>query len=172
MIDIGFGDAVEPAIYEVELPVLLDSPPPRLRAYPRETVIAEKFQAIVMIGRANSRMKNLYDIWVLSQAYEFEATASPRNCRDICPPQNANPERATRCLDARLCRRPGKQQQWTSFAEGIEEDLPRSSPWSTTSPHSSCLTRPLRESSGLPGRGETKTTSKPERRFTSPSAAC
>ena len=46
-------------------------PAPRLRAYPRETVIAEKFQAMVALGRANSRMKDLYDIWLLSRAYEF-----------------------------------------------------------------------------------------------------
>jgi predicted nucleotidyltransferase component of viral defense system len=70
-IDIGFGDAVEPAATETELPVLLDLPPPRLRVYPRETVIAEKFQAMVNLGRANSRMKDLYDIWVLSRTFEL-----------------------------------------------------------------------------------------------------
>jgi len=65
VIDIGFGDAVEPGLTEVELPVLLDLPSPRLRAYPRETVIAEKFQAMVALGRANSRMKDFYDVWLL-----------------------------------------------------------------------------------------------------------
>jgi hypothetical protein len=54
-IDIGFGDAVAPGLEEMELPVLLDLPAPRLRVYARETVIAEKFQAMVMLGRANSR---------------------------------------------------------------------------------------------------------------------
>lgn len=53
LIDIGFGDAIESGIAELELPVLLGLPAPRLRAYPRETVIAEKFQALVMLGRAN-----------------------------------------------------------------------------------------------------------------------
>jgi hypothetical protein len=72
VIDIGFGDAIEPGLEETELPVLLDLPAPRLRAYARETVIAEKFQAMVMLGRANSRMKDLYDIWLLSRAYEFK----------------------------------------------------------------------------------------------------
>jgi hypothetical protein len=55
----------------MELPVLLDLPAPRLRAYPRETVIAEKFQAMVTLGLANTRMKDLYDIWALAQSYEF-----------------------------------------------------------------------------------------------------
>ena len=69
VVDVGFGDAVEPT--EMDLPVLLDLPAPRLRAYPPETVIAEKFQAMVVLGRANSRMKDFYDIWVLSRSNEF-----------------------------------------------------------------------------------------------------
>jgi len=64
----GFG---EPGLEEAQLPVLLDLPAPTLRAYARETVIAEKFQAMVMLGRANSRLKDLYDIWMLSRMYEF-----------------------------------------------------------------------------------------------------
>jgi hypothetical protein len=49
VIDVGFGDATEPGIEEIDLPVLLDLPAPRLRAYARETVIAEKFQAMVAL---------------------------------------------------------------------------------------------------------------------------
>jgi predicted nucleotidyltransferase component of viral defense system len=71
-IDIGFGDATELGLVEMDLPVLLDFPAPHLRAYARETVIAEKFQAMVMLGRANSRMKDIYDIWVLSRTHEFK----------------------------------------------------------------------------------------------------
>jgi predicted nucleotidyltransferase component of viral defense system len=70
--DIGFGDAIEPGLVELEMPVLLDQPVPRLHSYQRETVIAEKFQAMVMLGRANTRMKDFYDIWALSHAYKFE----------------------------------------------------------------------------------------------------
>jgi predicted nucleotidyltransferase component of viral defense system len=77
-IDIAFGDSVEPGLQEMDLPVLLDFPAPRLRAYARETVIAEKFQAMVMLGRANSRMKDLYDIWVLSRNFEFKDDALAR----------------------------------------------------------------------------------------------
>ncbi len=50
IIDIGFGDAIEPGLDEVDLLVLLDLPQPRLRVYARETVIAEKFQAMVMLA--------------------------------------------------------------------------------------------------------------------------
>lgn len=57
-IDIGFGDAVEPGAEELDYPSMLDFPMPRLLGYARETVIAEKFQAMVALGRANSRMKD------------------------------------------------------------------------------------------------------------------
>ncbi|MFO7763105.1 MAG: nucleotidyl transferase AbiEii/AbiGii toxin family protein, partial [Wenzhouxiangellaceae bacterium] len=71
-VDIGFGDAVEPGAELMDYPTMLDFPAPRIRAYSRETVIAEKFQAIVMLGRANSRMKDFYDIWLLSRSGAFD----------------------------------------------------------------------------------------------------
>lgn len=71
IVDIGFGDAIEPGLEPLELPVLLDQPAPKLRAYARETVVAEKFQAMVMIGQANTRLKDYYDLWVLSQSHAF-----------------------------------------------------------------------------------------------------
>ncbi len=70
-IDIGFGDALEPGAEMLDYPSMLGFPMPRLRAYARETVIAEKFQAMVMLGRANSRMKDFYDIWILSRSFAF-----------------------------------------------------------------------------------------------------
>lgn len=73
VVDIGFGDATEPGLEEIDLPVLLDQPAPHLRSYPRETVVAEKFQAMVMLGLANTRLKDFYDVWMLSKAYEFDA---------------------------------------------------------------------------------------------------
>ena len=72
-IDIGFGDAVTPAVTEVEFPTLLEQfPSPCLRAYPPETVIAEKFQAMVKLSIANSRLKDFYDIWFLCNKFEFK----------------------------------------------------------------------------------------------------
>jgi hypothetical protein len=59
-IDVGFGDAVTPPPVRMDLPVLLDFPIPRLLVYPRETVVAEKLDAIVQLGTANSRMKDFY----------------------------------------------------------------------------------------------------------------
>jgi predicted nucleotidyltransferase component of viral defense system len=71
-IDIGFGDVVVPGPNEIKYPTLLDFPAPVLQAYPRETVIAEKLEAITKLGLLNSRMKDYFDIALLSRMYPFE----------------------------------------------------------------------------------------------------
>jgi predicted nucleotidyltransferase component of viral defense system len=70
--DIGFGDAVTPETVVIEYPTILDDPAPTLRTYPRETVIAEKYQALVALGMANSRMKDFYDLWVMARDFDYE----------------------------------------------------------------------------------------------------
>jgi Nucleotidyl transferase AbiEii toxin, Type IV TA system len=72
-IDIGFGDVVTPKAKDAVFPPLLDFPAPHLQMYPKETVIAEKFEAMAKLGLVNSRMKDYYDIWTLSQTFEFDA---------------------------------------------------------------------------------------------------
>lgn len=72
-IDIGFGDVVTPAPEEIEIPTLLDQAIPRLKAYPVYTVIAEKFEAMVKLGMVNTRMKDFYDIWILSKKFELDS---------------------------------------------------------------------------------------------------
>lgn len=71
-IDVAFGDAVVPAPEEVCYPTILDQPPPHVLAYPRYSVVSEKFQAMVMLGMANSRMKDFYDVWALAREFEFD----------------------------------------------------------------------------------------------------
>jgi predicted nucleotidyltransferase component of viral defense system len=71
-IDIGFGDVVVPGPTKIEYPTLLDFPAPVLQAYPRETVIAEKLEAVTKLGLLNSRMKDYYDIALLARVYPFE----------------------------------------------------------------------------------------------------
>ena len=67
-VDIGFGDAVTPGPQAVRYPVLLDGlPAPELRAYPKATVIAEKLHAICLLGLANTRMKDYFDLDLLLQ---------------------------------------------------------------------------------------------------------
>jgi hypothetical protein len=77
-IDVGFGDVVVPAAKEIHYPTLLDSPAPHLKGYPRETVVAEKFEAMVKLGTLNSRMKDFYDIWLMSRRFDFDGAVLAR----------------------------------------------------------------------------------------------
>jgi predicted nucleotidyltransferase component of viral defense system len=71
-IDIGFADVVSPAPIMLEYPTILQMPAPHLQGYPPESVIAEKFQALVFLGSVNSRMKDFYDLWILAEQFEFD----------------------------------------------------------------------------------------------------
>ncbi len=79
-IDIGFGDAVTPAPEIVSFPTLLSFPAPQVRSYPRETVVAEKFQVMVALELVNSRIKDFYDLWVLARHFAFDG---PTLCRAL-----------------------------------------------------------------------------------------
>lgn len=72
-VDVGFNDALHPSAVEADYPSLLDLPAPTLRTYPRETVVAEKAQAMVHLGSLDSRMKDFYDIWWLSRQFDFDS---------------------------------------------------------------------------------------------------
>ncbi len=79
-IDIGFGDTVTPAPEIVSFPTLLSFPAPQVRSYPRETVVAEKFQVMVSLELVNSRIKDFYDLWVLARHFAFDG---PTLCRAL-----------------------------------------------------------------------------------------
>jgi len=70
--DIGFGDSVYPAAQLHDYPVLLKQECPRIRVYPFYTVTAEKFEAMVSLGMSNSRVKDFFDIWLLSEICDFD----------------------------------------------------------------------------------------------------
>lgn len=77
-IDIGYGDAITPGALDIEYPSLLEQPTARLRAYPPETVVAEKFQAMVALGMLNTRLKDFYDLWAIAGAFDFEGVILAR----------------------------------------------------------------------------------------------
>lgn len=120
VVDIGFGDAIEPGLVDIDLPVLLGQPAPRLRAYPYETVIAEKFQAMALLGLANTRLKDFYDIWVLSRTRELD---SDRLARAIAATfarrQTPIPVGIPDALTPAFAADPGKQRQWAAFIKDI-----------------------------------------------------
>lgn len=70
-VDIGFGDVVTPAAAYADFPSLLGLPSPHVRVYPPETVVAEKFEALVRLGAINSRVKDFYDLWALASERAF-----------------------------------------------------------------------------------------------------
>ena len=73
-LDIGFGDVVIPKVEIFDYPILLDFPQPHLHGYSKESTIAEKFEAMVKLGIINSRMKDFFDIWMLSRRFDFDGS--------------------------------------------------------------------------------------------------
>jgi len=72
-IDVGYGDAITPEPERLSFPVLLeDMAAPVMRVYPAYTVVAEKYQAIVSLGMANTRLKDYFDLWVLAKHMPFD----------------------------------------------------------------------------------------------------
>lgn len=115
-IDIGFGDAITPEPTEVEFPSLLDYPAPRLRAYPRETVVAEKLEAMVQLGLANSRMKDFFDLYILSESFEFDGATLVTAIRATFERRGtALPESRPIALTGVFVEDPAKQTQWAAF---------------------------------------------------------
>lgn len=77
-VDVGCGDSVTPDPEMIDFPTLLPGPAPRLLAYPREAVVAEKLHAMVNLGITNTRMKDFFDLWFLCRTFPFEGVA--RSC--------------------------------------------------------------------------------------------
>ena len=123
MVDVGFGDALEPGAELIDYPTLLDLPTPRLRAYARETVIAEKFQAMVVLGRANSRMKDFYDIWQLSQSFAFDDSRLARAIAATFARRGTEiPTDLPDALTPDFATEKQKQQQWRAFVDNVALD--------------------------------------------------
>lgn len=76
--DIGFGDAITPSAVSSAFPTLLDLPAPVLRVYPLETVVAEKLEALVKLASFNTRLKDYFDLWVLSTAEQIDRAILPK----------------------------------------------------------------------------------------------
>lgn len=93
LIDIGFGDHVYPAPKRQAFPSLLpELPQAQILMYPPETVIAEKFEAMIRFGAANGRIKDFYDIWITTRTFRLdlgsvvEAVRGTLQCRETAVP--------------------------------------------------------------------------------------
>jgi len=122
-IDIGFGDVVVPDAVLTDYPTLLELSAPRLRAYPRETVVAEKFEAMVKLGQLNSRLKDFFDLWLLSRQFEFDGTIlSMAVSRTFQNRQTAITPQPV-ALTPAFANDPVKQTQWKGFLRKSRLDM-------------------------------------------------
>lgn len=115
-VDIGFGDVVTPAATYADYPTVLDQPAPHVRVYPRETVVAEKFQAMVHLGIANSRMKDFHDLWVIGNQFDFDgATLSTALIRTFKRRNTPLPAELPLALTPEFFADKQKIRQWKAF---------------------------------------------------------
>jgi hypothetical protein len=116
-IDVGFGDAVHPDPRRITFPCLLPGMTvPEILAYPAETVIAEKFEAMVRFGEADGRMKDFNDIWAITRTFEFEmATLVQALLGTFQRRETAVPTETPVALTAAFANLPAKQTGWASF---------------------------------------------------------
>lgn len=116
-IDIGYGDAVTPAPEIADYPILLEIfPAPRLRVYSRYTVIAEKLETMIFLGIANSRMKDYFDLWVLSQHADFDGTVLRQAiAATLIRRSTAAPAALPFALTTAFAADPSKRRQWEGF---------------------------------------------------------
>ena len=115
-IDIAFGDRVVPGPEEIEFPTLLDLPGPHLRSYTRESVVAEKFEALVKLGMLNSRMKDFFDLWRLSQDFSFDGkTLASAIKATFENRKTAVPGKVPLALTAEFYDDREKNLQWNAF---------------------------------------------------------
>jgi len=120
-IDIGFADVITPAPERFDYPTILDFPVPHLYGYPPETVIAEKFQAMTVLGMANSRMKDFYDIWMLITNFEFDGmviqTAIERTFQNR---STELPDEKHIVFSDEFAE--NKRDQWSAFSRKLREE--------------------------------------------------
>ena len=118
-IDIGFGDAVTPKPEEMEYPtVLSEFTAPRLRAYPRYTVVAEKLEILSKLGVANSRMKDYFDLWFLAHHSDFKGDVLQRSIKATFKKRQTEiPNEEPLGLTDIFSKNTQKQEQWLAFLQ-------------------------------------------------------
>ena len=119
-IDIGFGDIVYPEPEESNLPTMLGSPAPRLLCYSRESTIAEKFEAMIKLGTLNSRMKDFYDIWLLSRQFDFDGARLAKAIRLTFEQRSTILPSEIEAFTNTFSD--AKQVQWAAFLKRLRQD--------------------------------------------------
>jgi hypothetical protein len=124
-IDVGFGDPLVPGPSSVQLPTILDFPPPELQGYSRESAIAEKLQSMVYLGEINSRMKDFYDIWLLVTNFDFDGAVLAQAIRETFHWRQTTLLTNPVAFSDGFSRDSEKQAQWAAFLRRLRlEDAP------------------------------------------------
>ena len=125
-IDVGFGDTITPAPRRERYPSLLDLPAPELFVYPKETSMAEKFSTILALGLENSRMKDYYDLWLLSQRFELDTELLRAVDNTLTRRGIPRPTAPPIGLSDAMTADPTKAQQWSAYVRkaGVEDTPP------------------------------------------------
>lgn len=119
-IDIGFGDALYPEPEKLSLPTVLGDKPPMLLCYSRESAIAEKFEAMIKLGFLNSRMKDFYDIWLLSQQFQFIGKQLAEAVRLTFERRNTMFPEEPDIFATAFAEQ--KQSQWSAFRKRLQQE--------------------------------------------------
>lgn len=124
-IDMGIGDAVWPAPRTCTYPTLLGSPAPVMLAYPKEAVIAEKFEAMVVLGDRNSRIKDFFDLHYLASRFEFDRATLAEAVRRTFERRNTPlPAEDPIGLTPAYWENPSRPAQMRAFARRAGLDVP------------------------------------------------
>jgi len=114
-IDVGIGDSITPAPIEVDYPTLLDLPAPRIQTYPTETVVAEKLDAMVQLGLRNSRMRDFFDLWLMSQTFDFDGLILAEAIRRTFVRRQTALAAEPVCFTDAFAQDAAKHTQWRAF---------------------------------------------------------
>jgi predicted nucleotidyltransferase component of viral defense system len=115
-IDVGFGDRVVPGPEEIDFPTLLNFPAPHLRSYTRESMVAEKFEAMVKLGMLNTRMKDFFDVWTISREFAFDGPTLSKAINATFETRGtAVPNKPPLALSAEFYDDRDKNAQWKAF---------------------------------------------------------
>ena len=113
--DIGFGDVVVPQPETLEYPTLLEMDKPVIKAYSKESVIAEKFEAMLYLAELNSRMKDFYDIYSLCTSFDFEGRILYEAILQTISRRNTHTPKEPTIFNKDFANSKGKATQWGAF---------------------------------------------------------
>jgi len=125
-VDFGFSDVITPGPIDLTYPTLLDQPAPRLKAYNRETTIAEKLEAMVKLGELNSRMRDFFDVWTLARNQSFDGRDLSEAIAQTFARRGTTATTEAVCFSESFGESADKQKQWQAFVRRsrLAEDVP------------------------------------------------